>query len=182
MTVNICGIKKHTVLSFLNYICNFNLQGKMLRNLLLFLSILTNQVIIAQVSFPDVKTQESNLPEILKNIEVHQDPLVEKMLGWHIENNKIKNKIDGFRVEIFFSSDVDAKEKALKKKMDFLSVYPDNTVHIKYISPNFRVRVGDFRTKNEALKLYKEIKDNYPVAFIVTDEIDFPLMKQVQYE
>ena len=154
----------------------------MLRYLLLFISILTNQVIIAQVSFPEDKAQESNRPEIMRNIEVLQDPLVDKMLEWHIENNKTKNKIDGFRVEIFFSSDVDAKEKALKKKTEFLSVYPDNTVHIIYVSPNFRVRVGDFRTKNEALKLYKEIKDNYPVAFIVTDEIDFPLMKQVQYE
>lgn len=154
----------------------------MLRYLLLFISILTNQFITAQVSFPEYNTQESNRPEILRNIEVHQDPLVDKMLDWHIENNKIKNKIDGFRVEIFFSSDVDAKEKALKKKTEFLSVYPDNSVHIIYVSPNFRVRVGDFRTKNEALKLYKQIKDNYPVAFIVTDYIDFPLMKQVQYE
>jgi hypothetical protein len=104
------------------------------------------------------------------------------MLSWHIGNNKIKNKIDGFRVEIFFSSELDAKEKAIKKKKEFLSTYPDNTVHVMYVSPNFRVRVGDFRTKNEALKLYKEIKDNYPVAFIVTDEIDFPLTKQLQYE
>jgi hypothetical protein len=139
-------------------------------------------LIFAQVSIPEDKMQESNLPEILKNIEVHQDPLVEKMMEWQIENNKIKNKIEGFRVEIFFSSDVDAREKALKKKEEFLSVYPDNTVHIIYVSPNFRVRVGDFRTKNEALKLYREIKDNYPVSFIITDEIDFPLMKQVQYE
>lgn len=154
----------------------------MKRYLLLFLCILTGQVIFAQGSFPNDKTQESNLPEILKNIQINRDPLLDKMLVWSIENNKIKNKIDGFRVEIFFSSDVDAKEKALKKKTEFLSVYPDNTVHVKYISPNFRVRIGDFRTKNEALKLYKEIKDNYPVAFIVTDEIDFPLMKQVQYE
>ncbi len=154
----------------------------MKRYLLLFLCIVTGQVIFAQVSFPDDRTQDSNLPEILNNIQVNRDPLLDKMLGWSIENNKIKSKIDGFRVEIFFSSDVDAKEKALKKKMEFLSVYPDNTVHVKYVSPNFRVRVGDFRTKNEALKLYKEIKDNFPVAFIVTDEIDFPLMKQVQYE
>ncbi len=150
--------------------------------LLFFLYILTGQVIFAQVSFPDNNLQKSNLPEVLQQIQVNRDPLVDKMLDWHIENNKIKNKIDGFRVEIFFSSDVDAKEKALKKKMEFLSVYPDYTVHVKYVSPNFRVRVGDFRTKNEALKLYKEIKDNYPVAFIVTDEIDFPMMKQVQYE
>lgn len=152
------------------------------RYLLLFIFILTGQFIFAQVSLPDEQTQESKLPEILNNIQVNRDPIVDKMLEWHIENNKIRNNIEGFRVEIFFSSNIDAKEKALKKKMEFLSVYPENTVHIKYISPNFRVRVGDFRTKNEALKLYKEIKDNYPVAFIVADEIDFPLMKQEQYE
>jgi hypothetical protein len=139
-------------------------------------------LIFAQVSFSENLMQGSNRPELLKDIEIHQDPMVGKMLDWHIENNKIKNKIEGFRVEIFFSSDVDAKEKALKKKVEFLSAYPDNTVHIIYVSPNFRVRVGDFRTKNEALKLYREIKDNYPVSFIITDEIDFPLMKQVQYE
>jgi hypothetical protein len=152
------------------------------RYLLLLFFILTGQFIFAQISLPDEQTQESKLPEILNNIQVNRDPIVDKMLEWHIENNKIRNNIEGFRVEIFFSSNIDAKEKALKKKMEFLSVYPENAVHIKYISPNFRVRVGDFRTKNEALKLYKEIKDNYPVAFIVADEIDFPLMKQEQYE
>ncbi|GAB1453787.1 hypothetical protein MASR2M47_38430 [Draconibacterium sp.] len=154
----------------------------MLRYFLIFIGILTKQLIFAQVSFSENLVQGSNRPELLKDIEIHQDPMVGKMLDWHIENNKIKNKIEGFRVEIFFSSDVDAKEKALKKKVEFLSAYPDNTVHIIYVSPNFRVRVGDFRTKNEALKLYREIKDNYPVSFIITDEIDFPLMKQVQYE
>lgn len=164
------------------YICPHNLQGTMLRYFLIFIGILTNQLIFAQVSFSENLVQGSNRPELLKDIEIHQDPMVGKMLDWHIENNKIKNKIEGFRVEIFFSSDVDAKEKALKKKVEFLSAYPDNTVHIIYVSPNFRVRVGDFRTKNEALKLYREIKDNYPVSFIITDEIDFPLMKQVQYE
>lgn len=152
------------------------------RYLLLLFFILTGQFIFAQISLPDEQTQESKLPEMLNNIQVNRDPIVDKMLEWHIENNKIRNNIEGFRVEIFFSSNIDAKEKALKKKMEFLSVYPENAVHIKYISPNFRVRVGDFRTKNEALKLYKEIKDNYPVAFIVADEIDFPLMKQKQYE
>ena len=136
----------------------------------------------AQVTFPNQNTEVSNRPEIIKNLNINQDSRLDKMLNWHIENNKINNKIDGFRVEIFFSSDLDAKDKALKKKKEFLSVYPDNFVHVKYVSPNFRVRVGDFRTKNEALKLLREIKSTYPVAFIVTDKIDFPLMKQVQYE
>jgi hypothetical protein len=150
--------------------------------LLFVLNILTGQIIFAQVTFPEDQTRESNLPELFYNLDINEDPRIEKMLSWHIENNKFKNKIDGFRVEIFFSSEIDAKEKALKKKAEFLAIYPDNNVHIVYISPNFRVRVGDFRTKNEALKLYKEIKNTYPLAFIITDEIDFPLMKQIQYE
>jgi hypothetical protein len=154
----------------------------MKRFLLFVLSGLTSQILFAQVTFPNQKKEESNRPEVARNLNINQDPRLEKLLNWHIENNKINNKIDGFRVEIFFSSDFDAKDKALKKKKEFLSVYPDNIVHVKYISPNFRVRVGDFRTKNEALKLYREIKNTYPVAFIVADEIDFPLMKPVQYE
>ena len=136
----------------------------------------------AQYASPENSVQKSNLPEMLNDLNINQDPRIKEMLSWHIENNRIKNAIEGYRIEIFFSSDSDAKEKALKKKVEFLSIYPDYTVHIKYVSPNFRVRVGDFRTKNEALKLYKEIKNTYPVAFIVADEIDFPLMKQVQYE
>jgi hypothetical protein len=104
------------------------------------------------------------------------------MLNWHIQQNIKIDGIEGYRVEIFFSSDFDAFDKAKKKKVEFLSLYPDNTVHIKYDAPNFRVRVGDFRTKNEALKLHTEIKRNYPVAFIVADIIDFPLMKQIKYE
>jgi hypothetical protein len=157
----------------------------MMRFILVILSLFICQFAFAQLITPDENIQKNNLPKIFQNIEVEQDPMLDNMLNWHIENNRIKNKIDGFRVEIFFSSDQDAKEKALKIKEDFLETYPEfniQNVHVKYISPNFRVRVGDFRTKNEALKLYKEIKDTYRVAFIVADAIDFPLKKQIEYE
>lgn len=157
----------------------------MMRFLLLIFSIFTCQIVFAQLDSPSENLHKKNLPEILQNIDVEQDPMLDNMLSWHIENNKIINKIDGYRVEIFFSSDLDAKEKALKIKEEFLEAYPTfnvQNVHVKYISPNFRVRVGDFRTKNEALKLYKEIKNKYRVAFIVADAIDFPLKKQIEYE
>lgn len=151
----------------------------------LFLSVLlltSVQILFAQVNFPKNIKKEQNLPEILMSLNVKQDPRLDKLLNWHIEKNKKVDGIEGFRVEIFFSSDDNSREKALKKKVEFLSLYPENTVHIKYDAPNFRVRVGDFRTKNEALKLYKEIKGTYPVAFIVADKIDFPLLKYKQYE
>lgn len=151
----------------------------------LFLSVFAFifcQILVGQVYTPVDTTAGPNLPDILENLQVNNDPRLEKMLSWHITKNTRINGIEGFRIEIFFSSDYDALEMAKKKKVEFLSLFPDNAVHIKYVAPNFRVRVGDFRTKNEALKLYKKIKKDYPVAFIVTDNIDFPLLKQEPYE
>jgi len=119
---------------------------------------------------------------LLERLDVNQDLRLEKLLKWHVENNERKEGIDGFRVEIFFSSALNARELSQEKKKDFLSKYPDYNVHIKFISPNFRVRVGDFRTKNEALKLYKKIEEDFPGAFIVPDIIDLPLLKTENYE
>ena len=119
---------------------------------------------------------------ILKNLQVIQDPGIENMLNWHIENNKGKNGMDGYRIEIFSSSQVTAKEQALARKVEFLAGHPEISANILFISPNFKVRVGDFRTKNEALKVFKQIQGEYPSAFIVQDRIDFPMLKSSRYE
>jgi hypothetical protein len=140
------------------------------------------QMLLAQVTFPEMLQPEKKTPLILHQLEVNQDPRLEKMLDWHIESNKKRNGTDGFRVDIFSSSDLNAKEKALQKKVEFLSKYPDQNAYILFIAPNFRVRIGDFRTKNEALKMYKKIQGTYPAAFIVQDKIDFPMVKPTQYE
>jgi hypothetical protein len=141
------------------------------------MTFFTGQLIFAQAIIPEDIQEESIQPDILQNIQVNQDPRLDKMLNWHIVKNEKMNGIEGFRVEIFFSADMDALEQAKNKKVEFLSEYPENVVNIKYDAPNFKVRVGDFRTKNEALKLLKKIEKSYPMAFIVPDNINFPLLK-----
>lgn len=162
----------------------------MRRLFLVFALLIFCQWLSAQVTFPSwpenpgrdsLQTEEVSVP-ILGRLDINQDPRLEKMMKWHIENNKKRDGMEGFRVEIFFSSALNAKEQALNKKKEFLSKYPDYDVHVKFTAPNFRVRVGDFRTKNEALKLHKQIQNDYPGAFIVPDIIDFPLLKPKNYE
>ena len=143
---------------------------------------MTCQFLFAQVTFSENNQEETHQPAILQNLHVNQDPRLDKMLNWHIEKNKKMDGMEGFRVEIFFSAEMDALEQSKNKKVEFLSKYPDYLVHIKYDAPNFKVRVGDFRTKNEALKLKKNIEQDYPMAFIVPDKIKFPLLKQIDYE
>jgi len=149
---------------------------------LIFAWVFSFQLLNAQVVFPGVpENPDDAFPvdslNILENLNINQDPRLENMLKWHIGNNMKRDGISGYRVEIYFSSALNAREQAFKKKKEFLSEYGDYNVHIKYTAPNFRVRVGDFRTKNEALKLHKQVQKDYPGAFIVPDIIDFPLLK-----
>jgi hypothetical protein len=120
--------------------------------------------------------------ELLSEINVNQDSRLDKMLKWHVEDNKRRDGMEGYRIEIFSSSALNGKEQALKKKGEFLSLYPDVNVYVKFRAPVFKVRIGDFRTKKDALKLYKRVQSNYPGAFIVPDIINFPVLKTNKYE
>ena len=154
-----------------------------MRIVLLFLvSLFSSQLLSAQTVFIEDAPKDSLRIAILDELDVNRDARLDKMLKWHIEKNRQMEGMEGYRVEIFFSSKMDAREQARKVKAEFLSEFPEHTVHIKFVAPNFRVRAGDFRTKNEALKLYKSIQRDYPAAFIVPDVIDFPLLKPNIYE
>jgi len=152
-----------------------------MRRLFLFflLNILITPMLLAQVVLSDEQQLQIDTIQILENVHEEQDPRLTKMLGWHIENNKRKNGIDGFRVEIFSNRDM---KKIQQTKIEFISKFPELPVHIIFKAPIFKIRVGDFRTKNEALKLQKKIQKNYPGSFIVPDIIEFPLLKQKNYE
>ena len=152
----------------------------MSRLFLIIFSLIICRSLLAQAALEESAPTDT-IP-VLNRLNVEQDPRLEKMLGGHIKNNKKRDGIKGYRVEIYFSSALNAKEKALEKKVDFLSLYPEHNVHVKFAAPSFKVRVGDFRTKNEALKLQKKIEDDYPGAFIVPDIIEFPLLKRENYE
>jgi len=177
------NVKKYVLfISVFELYLHTQFEGKMRIILLLITSLFACQFLSAQVTISESNQEETTQPAILQNLNVNQDSRLDKMLNWHITKNEKMDGMEGYRVEIFFSADLDALEQAKNKKVEFLSKYPDYLVHIKYDAPNFKVRVGDFRTKNEALKLKKNIERDYPMAFIVPDKIKFPLLKQVDYE
>ncbi len=154
-----------------------------MRILILFLvGFFTAQALFAQDFAGSARSQEPRPENLPDELGVERDARLDKLLEWHIEKNREREGMEGFRVEIFFSSKMDAREQALNTKVDFLKKYPDYPVHIKFVAPNFRVRVGDFRTKNEAWKLYREIQGDYPTAFVVPDNISFPLLNSKKNE
>lgn len=119
---------------------------------------------------------ENGFGEFISRLNVSQDNRLKTLVEHHIEKNSRTNGIPGYRLEIFFKSGASAREEALNIKAEFLSVYPDVNVHVKFISPDFKVRVGDFRTKSDAFRFMKQIEGRFK-AFIVPDVIEFPVLE-----
>lgn len=121
-----------------------------------------------------ITSQTTKMEDFLSKLPIREDPRITDLLVRHSQINQHKNGADGFRLEIFFSSDNKAREQAMRIKNDFNLLYPDIPSYLLFQTPNFKVRVGDFRNKSEALKAKAFIVSKYPNAFIVKDIIRFP--------
>jgi len=123
---------------------------------------------------PGISSQTAKMEELLGKLQIRQDPRITDLLVRHSQINQRKRGSDGFRLEIFFSSDNKAREQAMRVKNEFNLIFPDITSYLLFQTPNFKVRIGDFRNKSEALKTKAHITSKYPNAFIVKDIIRFP--------
>ncbi len=85
-----------------------------------------------------------------------------------------KQKIIGWRIQIFFDSGNNSKSKAYSKKGVFMAMYPDMSVYLMFQSPYYKVRVGDFRTRMDAEGFKQKLLGEFPDAFVVKDEIRAP--------
>lgn len=107
-------------------------------------------------------------------VKIFQNDNIAVIFNKHLEYNNKLNSCQGFRIRIFSDSGHTARESANKVKSDFLKLFPETESYLKYDQPNWKVLIGDYRTKSDALKFLKVISENFPSAFIVKDMISFP--------
>lgn len=144
----------------------------------IFLFVLSGSLGYAQTDTLGINSgmsgQTAILEDFLGKLQVRQDPRITDLLIRHNQINQKRHGTDGYRLEIFFSSENKAREQAVRVKNEFNLVFPDITSYMLFQTPNFKVRIGDFRNKSEALKTKAHIASKYPNAFIVKDMIRFP--------
>ncbi|MDB4303173.1 SPOR domain-containing protein [Desulfosarcina sp.] len=120
--------------------------------------------------FPQLFSQDIESGQV----QIIQDSRVDTLMAKYILVNEFDPDIKGYRIEIFFESGNQSKNKAIDAKSDFVNKFPEVPSYLTFQPPNYKVRVGDFRTKMEADKFLKDIETIYPSAFIVADKIAFP--------
>ena len=146
-------------------------------SVIFFLGILSTSVYAQTDTLglnPGISSQTAKMEELLSKLPIRQDPRITDLLVRHSQINQRRHGTDGFRLEIFFSSDNKAREHAMRVRNEFNLVFPDIPAYVSFQTPNFKVRIGDFRNKSEALKTKASINTKYPNAFIVKDMIRFP--------
>ncbi|MBP5210554.1 MAG: SPOR domain-containing protein [Bacteroidales bacterium] len=107
-------------------------------------------------------------------VNIFQSGAIASGMNRYLQYNKTK-KISGYRVRIFFDNKRTARTQSEECARSFSAEYPDIGVYRQYENPYFKVTVGDFRTKSDAMKFMNSIKNKYPGVFLVRETINYPL-------
>jgi hypothetical protein len=107
------------------------------------------------------------------DVKVHQSQTILNAFNSHVASNKGMTR-QGYRVRIFFDNHQNARTQSEKIEKSFKAAYPGISAYRSYENPFFKVTVGDFRTRSEAMQLLNELKATYPKAFLVKEQINYP--------
>ncbi|MCI9846782.1 SPOR domain-containing protein [Flavobacterium pectinovorum] len=98
-----------------------------------------------------------------QNVTLNQDPKFEQLLN---DKRKINTSIstnDNYKIQIFSGKSDEAKKTLSNFKREFNPI--DGT--IIFNTPNYKVLVGNFKTRIEAERNLEEIKKKYKSVFLV---------------
>jgi hypothetical protein len=96
-----------------------------------------------------------------KNIDARVDSVANK--------NKGIKSAQGYRVLVYSGN---SSEESKKVRERIYKILPDADIYSQYKQPTFRVKVGDCYNRIEANNLYVKLKEEFPEAKIVPDQIN----------
>ena len=109
--------------------------------------------------------------EFSGKVNIILDSLILENYNKHLLSNSRNRGVEGFRIRIFSDNGQGAKDNQLRVSARFLSLFPDIPVYYRYEGSYYKIYIGDFRTKRDALKGLNMIRKEFPDAFIVEDKI-----------
>lgn len=101
--------------------------------------------------------------------DYYEKPAIKVIERKFVEEHSASKTMSGFRVQVFFGT----REEALKLKGEFLQLFPEQKAYVSYQAPNFKLRVGNFRSQLDAEKFLHNIKEEFPSAYVVNDKVEY---------
>ena len=93
-------------------------------------------------------------------VNIEQDKNISDLLEIYKTANESS---EYYRIQVGFGSHARAQTIQSQVEQDF----PDLSSRIDFDSPTYRVRVGRFKNKLDALRKFKEVREKYPDAMLL---------------
>jgi SPOR domain len=124
--------------------------------------------------------QTTSTDTLANGIEVTKDARLDLLVKKQFEINERANKLKdnkGFRIMVLNTNN---RDEALKAKSVLLQNFPEQKPYLAYQPPYFKLKFGDFKTKEDAVDYQKKLKPFFPKGglFIVPDKIEVKLDKE----
>lgn len=104
------------------------------------------------------------------HVDIKGDVAVSQLVQKHIELNERVRTIPGYRIQVASLSGTSSKNRAFDMKERIRNNYPGVEAYVVFDEPNFKVKVGDFRTRLDAYVFLQRIKNEFP-GTIIRDNI-----------
>lgn len=111
-------------------------------------------------------------------IRIVQDENLKKVVDKHQYLHGKAKQMIGYRIRIFSDSGPYAKNEFEYAKASFSENFGEITMHQEFVYPFYKIYVGDFRNRSQALFVLKQIERKFPDAFIVQTRINYPNLKK----
>jgi hypothetical protein len=111
-------------------------------------------------------------------VVVEKDPRIDQLVRKQIEINEmttreIRRFVQGFRIQVMNSPD---RAKVFAAKAKVFEQFPDWKPYLLYQSPNYKLRVGNFKTQDEAQDAMKQLSRLFPSGlYVIPDVIELKL-------
>lgn len=106
-------------------------------------------------------------------VELNQPAEFEQAYEMYIKKNG-ERKRNGYRIRLFFDNKQTARVESEELELAFQEKFPQIPTYRSYTNPFFKVVVGDYRTKSEAIKELEKILPHFPKAIVVKESIYYP--------
>ena len=131
--------------------------------------------VFADDSILIVDTPRVNILQEMQDVEIVQDSMMAVLLDEAINGKHEIVEMDGYRVQVYSSNQQQtAKTEALELEAR-LKEKVSQSIYVQYIPPFWKVRLGDFRTYDEAREYKKLFVQLFPSmmgdTYIVRDKI-----------
>jgi SPOR domain len=111
-------------------------------------------------------------------VVVQKDPRIDLLVKKQIEINEVTTResrryVQGFRIQVMNSPD---RVKVFAAKAKVFEQFPDWKPYLLYQSPNYKLRIGNFKTQDEAQDAMRQLSKLFPSGlYVIPDVIELKL-------